>query len=83
MTKKTNRWAQEAFGGEHVGALKRQLHVPKGETIPVMLMRDIENTTVEEYGKKKVHNNGHSITVTRLLVERVRPVLRMREARMK
>ncbi len=81
--RKTNMWAQEAFGGEHEGALKRQLYVPKGKTIPVMLMRDIENTSVEEYGKKKVRNNGHWITVTRLLVNRVRPVLRMREARMK
>lgn len=75
-------WAQDAFG-KHEGGLKRQLHVPAGETIPVMLMRDIENTSVEEYGKKKVRNNGHWITVTRLLVERVRPVLRMREARLK
>lgn len=75
-------WPREAFGKHH-GALKRQLHVPKGETIPVMLMRDIENTNVEEYGKKKVRNGNHWITVTRLLVERVRPVLRMREARLK
>jgi hypothetical protein len=81
MAKNQDLWMQEAFG-KHEGALKRQLHVPKRETIPVGLMREIEKTRVDEYGKKIVRNRGYSITVTRLLVLRVRPVLRAREARL-
>lgn len=67
-------WIQKALRRKP-GALRRQLGIPKGEKIPVSLMRRILAADTGEVVKNPTKVGKRKYKVTTLLQRRVNPVL--------
>jgi hypothetical protein len=67
------KWMKHAF--EKRGALKKQLQIPKGETIPRTLLTRIKQAKQGSTIKNPTKIGKRRIAVTGLLKKRVNPVV--------